>query len=42
MNVPENIWKLGEEREKARLVKDFTLADRLRDQLADLGWEFFA
>ncbi|MBI3429316.1 MAG: hypothetical protein HY050_04535 [Actinobacteria bacterium] len=41
MSIPENIWKLGEEREKARQVKDFALADRLRDQLADLGWEIF-
>ena len=41
MNVPEEIWKLGEEREKARQAKDYALADRLRDQLALLGWEIF-
>ena len=41
MNAPEEIWKLGEEREKARQAKDYALADRLRDQLALLGWEIF-
>ena len=41
MNVPENIWKIAQDRETARAVKNFELADRLRDQLADLGWEIF-
>ncbi len=41
MNVPENIWKLAQDRETARAVKNFELADQLRDQLADLGWEIF-
>ncbi len=41
MTVPENILRIGEEREKARGAKDFALADRLRNQLADLGWEIF-
>ncbi|MDP1720260.1 MAG: hypothetical protein Q8L08_04585 [Candidatus Nanopelagicaceae bacterium] len=41
MNIPEEIWKLGEERQAARQARDFALADRLRDRLADLGWEIF-
>lgn len=41
MTIPEEIWKLGEERLAAREVRDFALADRLRDQLAGLGWEIF-
>jgi len=41
MNIPEEIWKLGVERQEARQGRDFALADRLRDQLADLGWEIF-
>ncbi|HUW87010.1 MAG TPA: hypothetical protein VMW30_01320 [Candidatus Paceibacterota bacterium] len=41
MNIPEEIWKLGEERLAAREARDFVLADRLRDQLAELGWEIF-
>lgn len=39
MNIPEDIWKLGVERQQARRTRDFALADRLRDQLAALGWE---
>ena len=41
MNIPEEIWKLGEERAAARQARDFALADRLRDRLAELGWEIF-
>lgn len=41
MTIPEEIWKLGEERAAAREAKDFALADRLRVQLAELGWEIF-
>ncbi len=41
MSIPEEIWKLGLERQEAREARDFALADRLRDQLADLGWEIF-
>lgn len=41
MNIPEEIWKLGVERQEARQGRDFALADRLRNQLADLGWEIF-
>ena len=32
-------FKLMEEREKARAEKDFERADRIRDELAGLGWE---
>jgi len=31
--------KLMEEREEARVAKDFAKADELRDRLAELGWE---
>lgn len=41
MSVPERIWKLGQERAAAREAKDFARADRLRDELAQLGWEIF-
>lgn len=41
MTIPEAIWKLGEERLVARQARDFALADQIRDQLADLGWEIF-
>ncbi|MDP1711499.1 MAG: hypothetical protein Q8K86_03460 [Candidatus Nanopelagicaceae bacterium] len=41
MNIPEQIWKLGEERAAARQARDFALADRLRERLAELGWEIF-
>lgn len=39
MNVPDAIWKLGQERQAARAAKDFALADRLRDEIADAGWD---
>lgn len=39
MTVPDEIWKLGQDRQTARAVKDFALADRLRDQIADAGWD---
>jgi cysteinyl-tRNA synthetase len=35
----ENAEKLMREREEARAAKDFERADRIRDQLAELGWE---
>lgn len=41
MTIPEEIWKLGEERLVARQARDFALADQKRDQLAELGWEIF-
>ena len=39
MIAPEAIWKLGQERAAARAVKDFALADRLRDEIAAVGWD---
>lgn len=39
MTVPDAIWKLGEERKVARAAKDFALADRLRDEIAEAGWD---
>lgn len=39
MNVPEEIWNLGKQRQEARAAKDFELADRLRDAIADAGWD---
>lgn len=39
MTVPDAIWKLGQERQAARAAKDFALADRLRDEIADAGWD---
>jgi cysteinyl-tRNA synthetase len=37
--APEEIRRLAAEREEARAARDFERADRLRDQLADAGWE---
>ncbi|MFA6416025.1 MAG: cysteine--tRNA ligase [Candidatus Paceibacterota bacterium] len=37
--IPEDIELLAQEREKARLAKDWSLADQIRDQIADLGYE---
>lgn len=39
MTAPDAIWKLGQERQVARAAKDFALADRLRDEIADAGWD---
>lgn len=39
MTVPDEIWKLGQERQAARAAKDFALADRLRDEIAAAGWD---
>ena len=39
MTVPDAIWKLGQERQAARAAKDFALADRLRDDIAEAGWD---
>ncbi len=39
MTAPDAIWKLGQERQAARAEKDFALADRLRDEIADAGWD---
>ncbi|MFZ2072785.1 MAG: cysteine--tRNA ligase, partial [Minisyncoccia bacterium] len=37
--VPEEIKKLGEEREEARKNKDFKKSDELRDKIKSLGYE---
>ncbi len=39
MTAPDEIWKLGQERQAARAAKNFALADRLRDEIADAGWD---
>ena len=39
MTAPDEIWKLGQERQAARAAKDFALADRLRDEIATAGWD---
>jgi cysteinyl-tRNA synthetase len=36
---PEDVERLAAEREEARGARDFDLADRLRDELAERGWE---
>jgi cysteinyl-tRNA synthetase len=35
----ERAKELMDEREEARVVKDFARADEIRDQLAAMGWE---
>jgi cysteinyl-tRNA synthetase len=37
--APEDVRSLAEQRERARGERDFAAADRLRDQIAELGWE---
>jgi cysteinyl-tRNA synthetase len=37
--APENVRDLADRRERARSERDFLLADRLRDEIAELGWE---
>jgi cysteinyl-tRNA synthetase len=37
--APEELQQLAAEREEARAARDFERADRIRDQLADAGWE---
>ncbi len=39
MIAPDEIWKLGQERQAARASKNFALADQLRDQIAAAGWD---
>lgn len=39
MTAPEKLWKLGQERQAARVAKNFALADQLRDQIAAEGWD---
>lgn len=36
--IPQNIVELADQRQQARLHKDFALSDSLRDQIASLGW----
>jgi cysteinyl-tRNA synthetase len=38
-DAPEELRRLAEEREEARAARDFERADRIRDELADAGWE---
>jgi cysteinyl-tRNA synthetase len=37
--APRGVHELAEQREHARLERDFQAADRLRDEIATLGWE---
>ena len=37
--APDAVRDLAEQRERARAERDFTAADRLRDEIAVLGWE---
>ena len=37
--APEAVRALAEQREQARSARDFAAADRLRDEIAALGWE---
>ena len=39
MNAPENLYELGRARQAARAEKNFALADQLRDQIAQAGYE---
>ena len=39
MSAPENLYELGRARQAARADKNFTLADQLRDQIAQAGYE---
>jgi len=38
-DVPKDIQKLVDEREKARVNKDYKTSDELRDKIKDLGWK---
>ncbi len=38
LNVPSAVQKLVAEREKMRIAKDWTASDKLRDQIAELGF----
>jgi cysteinyl-tRNA synthetase len=37
--APEAVRRLADEREEARGARDFARADRIREQLAEQGWE---
>jgi cysteinyl-tRNA synthetase len=38
-DAPADAWDLAERRDAARKSRDFAEADRLRDELRELGWE---
>jgi cysteinyl-tRNA synthetase len=38
-DAPDGVRRLAEQRERARGERDFASADRLRDEIAALGWE---
>jgi cysteinyl-tRNA synthetase len=38
-DAPEEVHELAQEREQARTARDFAAADRLREEIAALGWE---
>jgi len=38
-HAPTEVHELAEQREQARAGRDFTAADKLRDEIAALGWE---
>jgi cysteinyl-tRNA synthetase len=37
--APSEVSELAEQRERARAERDFAAADRLREEIAELGWE---
>jgi cysteinyl-tRNA synthetase len=37
--APEELQQLAAERDEARASRDFGRADRIRDELAEAGWE---
>jgi cysteinyl-tRNA synthetase len=39
VEAPEEVERIASERDAARAARDFERADRLRDQLAERGWE---
>ena len=39
MSAPESLHELGRARQAARADKNFALADQLRDQIAQAGYE---
>ena len=39
VEIPADVLELRDARERARATRDFTTADRIREQLRDRGWE---
>lgn len=37
--IPTEVLSLAEKRKEAKSGKDYALADQLREEIADLGWE---